>query len=496
MQKHNLLAKKLKKQILSINVSIESFFNKFKNLNLKNIKAIFDSNYKLFWGIGAFVILTISYFLSPTAYDKPATKQMIKNQILNRYNFDIKFNEKITYALLPRPHFKSKNLSILENDKIIGNVKNFKIFISINKLFSFNKFETKDLILDRTEFSMLKDDFSFFNKLLVIEPSKNEIIIKNSEIFFKDKSDDVIFICKILNGKFYYDSKNLKNIFSSKNEVFKIPFKTIIKNDKFNKTILSELNSKKIRLNLKNTIDYTNLIKKGLLEILVINKSTKLQYKLDKDSLRFKSKNTNNPYQGLVDFKPFYLSTEFNYEGLSLKDLFKDDSIFVDLIKNEAFTNKNLNSNISLNVKDITNIDELNNLSLKINLQEGIIDLSDTNIMWKDDLKIELSESLLVYDENQINLVGKVFLNFKNIDDFYKSFQIKKNARKKINQIQLDFNYNFDKRKITFDNVKIDNSPNLKIQKFIDKFNSDENKTLNKILFKNFVSNFFVTYAG
>mgnify|MGYP007000223294 len=93
-----------------------------------------------------------------------------------------------------------------------------------------------------------------------------------------------------------------------------------IKNDKFNKTILSELNSKKIRLNLKNTIDYTNLIKKGLLEILVINKSTKLQYKLDKDSLRFKSKNTNNPYQGLVDFKPFYLSTEFNYEGLSLKD--------------------------------------------------------------------------------------------------------------------------------------------------------------------------------
>ena len=116
--------------------------------------------------------------------------------------------------------------------------------------------------------------------------------------------------------------------------------------------------------------------------------------------------------------------------------------------------------------------------------------------MWKDDLKIELSESLLVYDENQINLVGKVFLNFKNIDDFYKSFQIKKKARKKINQIQLDFNYNFDKRKITFDNVKIDNSPNLKIQKFIDKFNSDENKILNKILFKNFVSNFFVSYAG
>ena len=69
----NLSFKKIGKQILSINNLIESYFNKLKNFNLKNIKTIFDSNYKLFWGIGAFVILTISYFLSPTAYDKPTT---------------------------------------------------------------------------------------------------------------------------------------------------------------------------------------------------------------------------------------------------------------------------------------------------------------------------------------------------------------------------------------------------------------------------------------
>jgi len=82
------------------------------------------------------------------------------------------------------------------------------------------------------------------------------------------------------------------------------------------------------------------------------------------------------------------------------------------------------------------------------------------------------------------------------ISHFKLKKMIKKNARKKIDEIQLDFNYNFDKRKISFDNIKIDNKPNLKIQKFIDKFNSNENKMLNKILFKNFVSSFFVTYAG
>ena len=49
MQKHNLIAKKIKKQILSINILIESYFNQLKNFNIKNIKAAFNNNNKLFW---------------------------------------------------------------------------------------------------------------------------------------------------------------------------------------------------------------------------------------------------------------------------------------------------------------------------------------------------------------------------------------------------------------------------------------------------------------
>ena len=88
MQKHNLFAKKLKKQILSINVSLESYFNKLKNFNLKKLKAKIIENNKLFWGIGIFVILTISYFLAPTAYDKPITKETDSiHKCLNRKLF-------------------------------------------------------------------------------------------------------------------------------------------------------------------------------------------------------------------------------------------------------------------------------------------------------------------------------------------------------------------------------------------------------------------------
>ena len=96
---------------------------------------------------------------------------------------------------------------------------------------------------------------------------------------------------------------------------------------------------------------------------------------------------------------------------------------------------------------------------------------------------------------NQIDLVGSALFEFKNIDNFYKSFQIPKSNRKKIDKIKLDFVYNLDQKKITFDNVKVDNSSNSDLNKFINDFNL-KGKILNKITFKKFVSNFFVNYSG
>ena len=40
----------------------------------------------------------------------------------------MKFNEKINYGLLPRPHFSAKDLSILRKDKEIAAVTNLKVY--------------------------------------------------------------------------------------------------------------------------------------------------------------------------------------------------------------------------------------------------------------------------------------------------------------------------------------------------------------------------------
>ena len=495
MPKHNQFIKKLKSQFVSINNTIESYFNnlKFFIKNLKKTK--FSQNNKAFLVSILIVVLIISYYLIPTIYNKELVQLEIKNQVFKKYNIDIKFNNKIKYGLLPKPHFATSNLSILRDEKEIGIVKNFKINLKVNNFFSFNQIEFKDLIFNQSDFNIYQEDLVFFEELLKTEPSENKIIIKNSNIFLKNSNDDILFINKIKKSEFYYDSFNLINVLKSKNEIFNTPYKLIIKNDKFNKLVTTEFNSQKIRLRIKNEISYDSKNNKGLMEILFVNQSTALEFKLNDNSLNFSTEGEKNKYSGLIEFKPFYLSANFNYDGLSTKNWFDENSIVYNLIKSEIFNNKNLNLNINLKVRDIINISELNNLFLNLEVESGDISLSDSNIMWKDDLKIYLTESLLNYDQDEIYLIGKINIEVEDTNDFYKSFQVEKDYRKKIEKIQFDFNYNFTQQNISFNNFEIDNKPSLIIENFVEKFNSNK-KFFNKITFKNFVNDLFKIYFG
>ena len=494
MFKHNSIAKTLKKQLISINASIESYFNKLKDF-ISNIKKSKFSKYNItFLTIGGIVILTLSYFSLPSFYDKNLIQKEIENQIKKKYNFEVKFKNSISYSLFPKPHFYSKNFSIVREGDEIANVETFKSFIAKGNFFRLNKVEVKDLAFQNAEFKIDWDDLIFFQNLLETEPNENSILIKNSNIFFKNEKDKILFLNIIENSKFYYDSINLENVLNSKNKIFNIPFKLTVRNNKFNKEFLANFNSKKIRLTIENKTSYENLIKSGLVKVLFINNSTEFNYDLKKNLLSFSSTNQKNSYKGISEFKPFYFSVNLNYDGLSFKNFLNDNSPFIDLVKTEILNNQNLNAELNLKVKDITNIDELNNLLLNINIEQGNFGFVNSSIMWKDDLKIIIDESLINYN-NQIDLVGSALFEFKNIDNFYKSFQIPKSNRKKIDKIKLDFVYNLDQKKITFDNVKVDNSSNSDLNKFINDFNL-KGKILNKITFKKFVSNFFVNYSG
>ncbi len=496
MSRHNLLNKKIKKQILSINDLLENNFNKLKYFKSNYKKILLNKENRVFLFIGILVILTLSYLSLPSFYNKEIVRSEIKNQLLKNYNIGLKLREEINYSFFPSPHFYIRDPSIIREKKEIGKTKNLRVFIDGGKLLAINEINIRNLVFEKTEFNIYLEDFAFFETLLKTEPNDNSISFKKSNIFFKNKDDETLFINKILNSKFYYDSKNLQNVLESKNEVFNVPFKITLRNDKFNKEFLTKFYSNKIRLNIENKIDYENKLKKGLLDILFINKTTTLEYELDQNSLNFFSFNNKNFYKGTIDFKPFYFDAEFNYEGLSTKNLFDENFIFIDLINSELLNNKNFSARLDVNIKNITNVNELNNLKLKIFIEDGNINFSNSKIKWKDSLEIILDESLLLINNEGANLVGTTIFNFNDVNTFYTSFQILKKNRKKMKQMQLDYVYNFNTKSITFENPRVDGKQNQKLDEFLNIFNSEQDRIFNKITFKNFMNNFFNAYAG
>ena len=166
------------------------------------------------------------------------------------------------------------------------------------------------------------------------------------------------------------------------------------------------------------------------------------------------------------------------------------------MINSELLNNKNFSANLNVNIKNITNVNELNDLQLKIFIEDGNINFSNSKIKWKDNLEIILDESVLLIDNEGANLVGTTIFNFDDVNTFYTSFQILKKNRKKIKQMQLDYIYNFNTKSITFENPRIDGKQNQKLDEFLNIFNSEQDRIFNKITFKNFMNNFFNAYAG
>ena len=491
----NSLFKKIGKQILSINNLIESYFNKLRFFILNIKKSKISGHNRVFFILIGVVFLTLTYFLIPTSYDKNKINKDIKNQILLKYQINLEFNNDINYGLFPKPHFTIKNLSISNNSRKIAKIQSLKIFIGVKNFFKFSKMEIKDLILNKAEFNIQKKDLVFFANILKAEPSRQNLVIKNSNIFFKDENGEVLFINQIIDSKFYYDFKNLKNVFESKNKIFNLPYKLKIKNDKLNQILDTEIDCNKLRLKAENQIDYKDNDKIGILKINFKNKNNTLNYKLKKNSLNYSLKDSNKIFNGVVEFKPFYSLSNLEYQSFKLKDLI-NNPLINEMIKTDLIKNDNLNSKINFSINKITDFDRFKNLSLKSNIEEGVLSFSGSKVKWKDNLSLILEEGFIDHDDNSIIFNGKMVIDITDENDFFKFFQIRKNFRKKLKKVEFDFNFDLVEKKITFDNFKIDEQSNIKLDTFILNYNSKDEKFFNKITFKSFVSEVLKAYFG
>ena len=490
----NFKKKKFNKLLLSINRLIESFFNNISDYikEFKKKNSRFEKTNKIiFISLSSLFILVLGYFLLPTIYDKNLVKIKLQNQIKNKYNLKVDFVDDISYALFPKPHFYANNLNIFQDDNVLINSKNTRIYISIKNFFSFDALKVKNILFKDNEFNVKKRNLSFFTNILNSNNSDNTIIFEDSIIFYKDISEDVIFLVDLNNLKFFYDLEKKYQLIANY-KIFNLPFKLNLNHNKEKNFFSFILESKNIRLKIKNFFQYSNKNFNGNLEAQILNDIKYFIYDIKNNSLSINSKDNN--FKGEIDLRPFYLSLNLNFNEFDVKNFLKDNSIFLNLINSEILNNPNINGEIDINLNKIKNFKYMEKIKIKNILEEGNIYFTNINTNWNNSVLIEINDTQLLNEDNKVNLIGSINFDFIDLDKFYRYYQINEKYRDEIKKIKFDFFLNVNEKILQINNAKIDNIDNEQINDFLENLNSQRKNFFNRVIFRNFVKSFFEFY--
>ena len=91
---------------------------------------------------------------------------------------------------------------------------------------------------------------------------------------------------------------------------------------------------------------------------------------------------------------------------------------------------------------------------------------------------------------------GKLKININDDNGIYKFLLTPKNYRKKINEVDLNFTYNFDQSIAELKDIKIDNKINHNVNRILNNVIIKKNILQNKIYFKNLLNNAIKSYSG
>ena len=496
MRKHNNFVKFLKKINLSINNLLEKYLNK---LNFNNLSNIARSN-KVFLTSVALIILFLSYLSLPHTYNKDEIRKELKSQLLNRFNINFIFPKNFDYKFYPRPHFIIKESSIIVDQSAITNIKKLKVYLSLDNFFSLKNITVKDVILENSNFNFDKKNYNFFLQILDSNFLESTFKIKDSNIFYRDADKEVLFINKILNMKYYYDTKELKNIVYSENEIFNIPYSFDSYLDKVKKKIFTKVNLNLLKLQIENEIEDKDNSKNGLMKFIYDKNKSEASYKLKKNLFVFnyfeKLIDPKFNYEGKINFDPFYANLKGDTDKINLSYLFKFNSLTTQLFKSEILNNNNLNIELSINSKKIAQYQNLINFFLNFKIEEGLIDIDNSKFSWGKHVDFKILDSLLYVNKNNLILDGKLILNVKNDQEIYKFLQMSKNLRPELKNLELNFYYNFDQQTLDFNNIRVNDKMSENLNNSLEKIILKKDKLQNKIYFKNLMKKAIADYVG
>ena len=492
MFKKNIFIKKVSELLLSINNRIESFFNLIKDTKLNKKKFFnFWNKYldkKLFIPSIIIVFGVLIYFLIPAFYDKNEIKNQIKNQIFEKYNISIKFDKELEYALFPKPHFLIEEVKIESGSQIISNSKKARFYISSKNNLKFDLIKINKLFFLETDFRINSSNFKFFIDLLSNKNFNHELKFIKNQIFYLDQNNEVIFFS---NSKTidYFNQESLLNELNAKLEIFNLPLNLKISHDILNRNFFNEIEINKLGINIENNLKYKDKELQGLIDLKFINKNNLINYSIKNNNFIFNFE--DQQIEGKVNIKPFFLSSSLKVENINLKDLLYKNSILVNLLKTEIFNNKNLNGKLDIQIEGFNDLTHIDSVKFDILLEEGEILISNLIFIFKDNAIFNFKSVNVIIEENKLKFIGDLSIDFTDIQSFYNHFQIVRNYRKNISQINSNFVFNFDDETFTLNELKIVGIDKKISDVYLSRFNSDKQNIFNKIVFRNKVRDFF-----
>ena len=300
--------------------------------------------------------------------------------------------------------------------------------------------------------------------------------------------------------KYYYDPNELKNILIAENEIFNTPYSLEVVNHKNKKQLYTKLDIDFAKLQIKNILNYKNDVKSGSATLLFNKDKSLINYKTNKNFFEFnysnELENKKFLYKGKFNFKPFYSFLEGDADEINVSYLFGTNAIIAELLKTGIFNNKNLDFKLNINANKIKNNRNFKNLFLKSNIQEGLIDIDNTKLEWKNNSVIRFTDTLIFVRDGKLFFDGKSKINITNVKNIYKFLLTPKNFRKKIETIDFNFSYSFAEKVIILNDIMIDGKYIQKVNTKINSIYLRESDLQNKIYFKNLMNDMIEAYAG
>ena len=133
---------------------------------------------------------------------------------------------------------------------------------------------------------------------------------------------------------------------------------------------------------------------------------------------------------------------------------------------------------------------------LKLKIQEGLVDIDQTKMTWKNIIVLELFNSLLFVKEGKLILDSNVEISINDSNELYQFLLTPKNLRKKINKVNVNFTYLFDEKNFNVKNIRIDGKTFEKSKYSFNDILLKENNLQNKIYLKNLLNKLIKNYSG